>query len=121
MDSAVPLQPGQRPFTEVMKELHYKKSKAIHHTHHDIMETYRAKIDNGRLTGLGFEYGPCSYPRKMLEVTELFRSSIRTAVQGFLLCFKDRLPLRQEHVEELMVLDQVFSGQASSESPHNSP
>lgn len=116
MDSVVPPQPGQRPFREVMAELHYKKSKAIHHTHHDIMETYRAKIADGKLTGLGFDYGPCSYPRKMLEVTELFQACIWTAVQGFLVCFKDRLPLSQEHVERLMALHQLFSSQTSSRS-----
>jgi hypothetical protein len=120
MDSVVPPQPGQRPFKEVMTGLHYKKSKAIHHAHHDIMETYRAKIVHSKLTGLGFDYGPCSYPRKMLEVTELFQSSIWTAVQGFLVCFKDRLPLSQEHVERLMALDQLFSSQTSDRS-HASP
>ena len=119
MDSVVPPKPGQKLFKEVMKELHYKKSKAIHYTHHDIMETYRAKIDNGLLTGLGFDYGSCSYPRKMLEVTELFQSSIWTAVQGFLMCFKDRLPLSQEHVERLMALDRLFSTQTSGGSPHS--
>lgn len=116
MDSVFPPQPGQKPFKAVMEELHYKKSKAIHHAHHDSMETYRAKIDNGKLTGLGFDYGPCSYPQKMPEVTELFQSSIWTAVQGFVVCFKGRLPLRQEHIDKLMALDKLFSGQRSDRS-----
>lgn len=117
MDSQVQPQPGQKPFKEVMKELHYKKSKAIHHTHHDIMETYRAKIDNGMLKGSGFDYGPCSNPRKILEVTELFQSSIWTAVQGFVVCFKGRLPFSHEHLERLMALDRAFCGQASGGFP----
>lgn len=113
MDSILP-PTDDRPSASVMGELHDKKSKEIHHTSNGIWETYRAKVENGKLIPLGFDYGPCSYPRKILEVTEFFQSSIWTAVQGFLLCFQKRLPLEQAHVDRLMDFDQLFRKAASS-------
>lgn len=107
MDSIVAPVSG-KPSMAIMDELHDKKSKELHHTCNGIWETYRAKGENGKLTPLGFDYGPCSYPRKILEVTEFFQSSIWTAVQVFLLCFHERLPLDQNHVDILVALEQLF-------------
>lgn len=112
MDSIAPLTTN-RPLEAVMVELHGKKSKEVHHTCNGIWETYRAKIENGKLVPIGFDYGPCSHPRKILEVAEFFQSSIWTALQGFLLCFYERLPLEQDHIDRLKALEQLFRKAAS--------
>ncbi|HKW85429.1 MAG TPA: hypothetical protein VJM82_00005 [Nitrospiraceae bacterium] len=94
---------------ELISELYGKKSKELHHTYNGIWEIHRAKLDsNGRPVSIGIDYGPCSYTRKVLEITEFFQASIWTALQSFLLCFKERLSLEQNHIARLMNLNQFF-------------
>ncbi len=96
------------PTTALMAELYQKKSKELHHTYNGMWEVHPVKIENGVPIFLGFDYSGCSYHRKVLELTQFFRSSVWTAVQGLLFCFQTRMPLEQEHVNQLLVLDQMF-------------
>jgi len=90
------------------KELHHKKSKELHHTYNGMWEVHLTKIDKGTLVLSGFDYGPCSYPRSLREVAHLLQLSIWTAVQGFIFCFQESLPLENEHLQTLKELDQQF-------------
>lgn len=93
----------------LLGELHNKKSKELHHTYNGMWEVHCTKIDNGKLVHTGFDYGACSFPRALLDITRFFESSIWTAVQGFVFCFREQLPLEDEHVQTLMGLDRMFS------------
>ena len=106
-------------FKGIMTDLYRGKSKAIHHTYNGIMEVYKAKTEDGGLVPLGFDYGPCSYPRKLWESTRLFQFSISTAVKRFYLCFGNRLPLRQEDIDTLYALVQKFADEAEQEYGSN--
>ena len=103
----------------IMTDLYGRKSKAIHHTYNGIMEVYKAKTEDDRIVPLGFDYGPCSYPRKLWESTWSFQFSIRTAVRRFYLCFGNRLPLRQEDIDTLFALMQKFADEDEQEYGSN--
>jgi hypothetical protein len=119
MDQILGDQSG-KPSKGLLGELHNKKSKELHHTYNGMWEMHRTKIDNGKLVHTGFDYGACSSPRQLLEITRFFESSIWTAVQGFVLCFREQLPLEAKHIQTLMDLDQQF-GQSRNADPHLFP
>lgn len=96
---------------ELQDELYRKKSKWIHPTYNAILEVYRAKIGSNWIIYQGFDYGPCSYSRKIFGLSDFFQSSIWTAVQGFLICFDQNMPLTKEHRDILYALDKKFLAQ----------
>lgn len=96
---------------ELQDELYRKKSKWIHPTYNGILEVYRAKMGSNCVMYQGFDYGPCSYSGKIFGLTDFFQSSIWTAVQGFLLCFGQNMPLTKEHKDILYALDKKFLAQ----------
>ena len=106
-------------FKGIMTDLYRKKSKAIHHTYNGIMEVYKAKTEDGGIVPLGFDYGPCSYPRKLRDSRRLFQFSISTAVKRFYWCFVDQLPLRQEDIDTLSALDQKLCREDEQEYGSN--
>jgi hypothetical protein len=53
---------------ELQAELYRKKSKWIHPTYNGIIEVYRAKIGDSWIMYEGFDYGPCSYSGKYLNL-----------------------------------------------------
>ncbi|GKS58177.1 hypothetical protein YTPLAS18_17040 [Nitrospira sp.] len=93
------------PTLDLLNELYDRKSKALHHTYNSIWETHRASISGGVVAVDGFDYGPISNTRKLWEITSFFRSSIWTAVQGFVHSFIKSLPLERSHIDILMALD----------------
>ena len=93
---------------ETMTELYGQKSKWIHPNYNGIMEVYRIKTGNKGIISQGFDYGRCSYTGKILELTDFFQSSIWTAVQGFYICFYEKMPLKEQHRETLHALDKKF-------------
>jgi len=98
---------------EHLRELYKKKSKMLHPTHHGIIEPYRAKIGNGRIMYQGVDYGPCSYHRKVVELTDFFVDfSIQPAVQGFYICFHKHMPLTEEDQKTLLSLIRKFQEEA---------
>lgn len=72
---------------DALRQLYHAKSKSVHNAFNDIMEVYRTRMDGDKLVGVGFDCGPCSYPRKLFGLLHFFRSSIWTTVQIFLICF----------------------------------
>lgn len=82
-------------------ELYFIKSKMVHPTLKEIIEIY--PFD-------GFDYESCSFPRKVLTMTEFFLSSINTAFQGFFFCFHESMPLEDQDkasiVEHLKTFEQ---------------
>jgi hypothetical protein len=80
----------------------------IHPTHHEIIEPYKAMIGNNWIVYQGIDYASCSYAKKILEITEFFQSSIWTAIQGFLWCFDETIPLRKKDGDVLRSLDEKF-------------
>ncbi len=96
---------------ELQDELYRKKSKWIHPTFNGILEVYRTKMGSNCIMYQGFDYGPCSYSGKIFGLTDFFQSSIWTAVQGFLMCFGQNIPLTKEHKDILYALDKKFLAQ----------
>jgi len=62
----------------VMNELYEIKSKWVHPAFSPIRETLRTYPLESTAAITGFDYGPCSYPRKLHELTLFYRSSIWT-------------------------------------------
>ena len=93
---------------ELEDELYRKKSKWIHPTYNGILEVYRGKIGKNWIMYQGLDYGSCSYLGKIFELTDFFKSSIWTAVQGFYICFCIDMPLKEEHRKILRLLDKKF-------------
>jgi len=100
-----------------MSQLYERKSKWIHPTYNGIMELYRPSITKQGDMKSGFEYGARSDAYKMLGLTDFFRSSIWTAVQGFIVCFITRMPLREEDKKTLYLLEETFRNQLQNRSP----
>ena len=92
-----------------MDELYELKSKWVHPAFSPIRETFRTFPIEGTAAVVGFDYGPCSYPRKLHELTLFYRSSIWTAAQGFILCFERQMPLDPEDAARLHGLDRKFN------------
>ncbi len=88
--------------------LYQRKSKLVHHTFNGIIEYYNAKTDGKKLIPLGFDYGNCSYPRKLYELAEFFQSSIWTSIQSFIHVFHKRQPLGKDDLKILIDLDNKF-------------
>lgn len=92
-----------------MKTIHHAKSKPIHSALNDIMEVYRTSLDSDRLIDDGFDYGPCSYPRKILALVHFFRSSIWTTVQTYLMCIRlGNIKIASDDINALETLNQRF-------------
>ena len=96
----------------VMNELYELKSKWIHPTFSPVRETLQIEPQDGQAVVTGFDYGPSTYPRKLHELTLFYRSSIWTAVQGFLMCFQQQIPLEDVDVDRLHSLNRRFTNEA---------
>lgn len=106
---SLPPEQGDGTIGHALRQLYQVKSKPVHNTLNDIMEVYQTRLENGKLIGVGFDYGPCSYPRKMLGFIHFFRSSIWTTVQSFQICFQVAAPLlEQEDINALLNLNLKF-------------
>ena len=92
---------------ELLNEIYNKKSKFTHPTYATIREVSKYKADD--ITSIEeVDYGPCSYERKLHELTHFFRSSIWSSFQTFLACFIHELPLLEEDIECLLNYDKKF-------------
>ena len=101
-------------FEQKLSELYQKKSKTIHHSMNGIMEYYNARIDNDKLISVGFDYGKCSYPRKLLREIGFFQTNIWSAIHGFFICFDESLPLDKEDSDLLFKIDRKFYSKMGS-------
>jgi hypothetical protein len=93
----------------VMNELYELKSKWIHPTFSPVRETLQMEPRNGQAVVVGFDYEASTYPRKLHEIALFYRSSIWTAVQGFLLSFQHQIPLEPVDATELLALNRKFT------------
>ena len=92
---------------ELLYELYQKKSKFTHPAYAAIREVSKYKADL-TISVEEVDYGPCSYERKLHELTHFFRSSIWSSYQTFLGCFIHEMPLLEEDVEYLLNYDTKF-------------
>jgi hypothetical protein len=96
-------------FANAMNQIYRAKSKPVHNTLNNIMEVYQIHFDGNKLIGVGFDYGPCSYPRKVIDLLRFFRSSIWSTVQSFLFCFRlGSTQIDSNDIEALESLNQRF-------------
>jgi hypothetical protein len=79
-------------FRELLYESYQKKSKFTHPTCAIIREVTKYNAEG--ITSIEeVDYGPCSYERKLHELTHIFRSSIWSSFKTFFVCFIHELPL----------------------------
>jgi hypothetical protein len=93
----------------VMNELYELKSKWIHPTFSPIREMLQIEPRDGKAVVTGFDYAASTNLRKLHEFTLFYRSSIWTAVQGFLMCFQHQIPLEEEDSKRLLQLNRRFT------------
>jgi hypothetical protein len=98
-------------FEESLVELYQGKSKPVHHSYNVIKECYKTKFDAKNALKIEFDYGRCSYPRKLIEHVEFFQSSIWSAMQGFTSCFHESLPMDIEDINLLYSYDLKFKSE----------
>lgn len=92
-----------------MNEVYQAKSKPVHNALNNIIEVYNTRVDGKTLIGVGFDYGPCSYLRKIFELLDFFRSSIWSTVQSFLFWFRlGDTQIDQNDLNTLIAMDQEF-------------
>lgn len=94
-------------FRELLNESYQKKSKFTHPTCAIIREVTKYNAE-GIISVEEVDYGPCSYERKLHELTHFFRSSIWSSFQTFLVCFIHELPLLEGDIEYLLSYDKKF-------------
>jgi len=100
---------------DLINELYQKKSKFTHPTYLVIREITKYKVlDNGVACVEEIEYGASTYERKLLELTEFFKSSIWTSFQIFIQCFHD-LPLTKEDQDYLFDINKKFSDEETKD------
>ena len=90
-------------------ELYYKKSKWIHPTLNLIREGIIFEESNGEVIAKGFDYRTCGYERKLFEYTQFLKSSIWSAYQDFMICFRDKMPLEKADIEFILDYDKLFN------------
>jgi len=98
-------------YSYVMNELYDKKSKFVHPAFLPIRETLRTNHMADAVAVTGFDYGQCSYPRKLYGLTLFYRSSVWTAAQGFEFCFKRQIPLDLEDAKCLHEMNSKFENE----------
>ena len=90
-------------------EIYYKKSKLVHPILNPIREFIIFEESDGELTAKSFYYKSCNYERKLFEYTQFFKSSIWSAYQDFILCFRDKMPLEKADIEFILGYDKLFN------------
>jgi len=101
--------PGEDNFRELMNELYRKKSKWTHPTFGVIREVTAFEIggdDHIRVANM--EYRSSSLEHKLHELSIFFRSSVFTAFQVLLLCFKQAMPLEDQDTNYLLTRVRMF-------------
>jgi len=65
---------------------------------------------NGEVIAKDFNYRTWGYERKLFEYTKkLLKSSIWSAYQDFMLCFRDKMPLEKADIEFILGYDKLFN------------
>jgi len=100
---------------ETMSDLYRVKSKSIHPTFVETLITlFRPEVENREIISQNFEYGESTNYRELYELTSFFQSNIWSVVQGFLLCFKERMPLTDQDVGTLLSLEKLYNQESDT-------
>lgn len=91
----------------LMNELYKKKSKWVHPTFGAIREVTQFSVSEA------IDISECclgitEHEKKLLELTEFYKSSIWSTFQAFFLCFHGSLPLSQVTSDKLLQINKVF-------------
>lgn len=91
----------------LMNELYKKKSKWVHPTFGAIREVTQFSVSD---TICIHEccLGITEHEKKLLELTDFYRSSIWSTFQAFFLCFHSALPLNRVTSDKLLEIDKAF-------------
>ena len=93
---------------ELMYELYQKKSKIIHPTRNAIIENSVLSYEGEGKKSIQLNYGKHNYAKKIYELTDFFKSSIWTAIQGVFICFYEKMPLEQIDRNKLIELNDKY-------------
>lgn len=93
---------------ELMYELYQKKSKMIHPTRNVIIENSILSNESEGKKSIQFNYKKHNYTKKIYELTDFFKSSIWTTIQGFFICFHQKMPLEQIDKNTLIELNDKY-------------
>jgi hypothetical protein len=99
---------------DLLYEIYQKKSKFTHPTYLVIREITTFELLNNIPNIKEIEYGQSKHERKLLELTEFFRSSIWTSIQVFIQCFHD-LPLDKEDLNHLFSIHSKIAKEEENE------
>lgn len=99
---------------DLLYEIYQKKSKFTHPTYLVIREITTFELLNNIPNIKEIEYGQSKHERKLLELTEFFRSSIWTSIQVFIQCFHD-LPLGKEDLNHLFSIHSKIAKEEEDE------
>lgn len=99
---------------DLLYEIYQKKSKFTHPTYLVIREITTFELLNNIPNIKEIEYGQSKHERKLLELTEFFRSSIWTSIQVFIQCFHD-LPLGRDDLNRLFSIHSKIAKEEENE------
>ncbi|WP_292758210.1 hypothetical protein [Methylophaga sp. UBA2689] len=91
----------------LMNELYKKKSKWVHPTFGAIREVTQFYVSE-RMEIHECCLGITEHEKKLLELTDFYKSSIWSTFQAFFLCFHSALPLNQATSNKLLKIDKAF-------------
>jgi len=93
---------------DLINEIYQKKSKMIHPTRNTILEVIKFSSEDKRSLPNSFDYKSCSYTKKIYQLTDFFKSSVWTAIQGFYICFYKKMPLKKDDMDILIKLNDKY-------------
>lgn len=91
----------------IMNELYKKKSKWVHPTFGAIREVTQFSVSEN-IDIQECCLGITEHEKKLLELTDFYKSSIWSTFQAFLFCFHSALPLSQAMSDKLLEIDKAF-------------
>lgn len=91
----------------LMNELYKKKSKWVHPTFGSIREVTQFSVSE-KIDIRECCLGVTEHEKKLLELTDFYKSSIWSTFQAFFFCFYSALPLNQATSDKLLEIDRAF-------------
>lgn len=95
-------------YKALLNELYQKKSKWTHPTFRVIREITSYSTE-GDIRIEHIDYGPTLFNHRLRELSVFYRSSIWTAFQSVMRCFKETMPLERDDVEYILECVHLFA------------